>query len=162
MKINNKFYISVLFISLFIISLNPLNAADYKINIIKSDANSVELKIQFDEPQIIHGKNGNYAYYKKSSLIVNENYNLVPVVTRFISIAGKNPVISIIGSEKKTLALEQYLKISSDTIQTINTQPTAVIKYSGLYKSCDCMLCKYTPLQLIPTISHFHISKIFI
>ena len=112
MKINNKFYIPVLFFLLFIMSFNLLNAADYNIEVIKSTADNVELKIQFDEPQIINGKNGNYAYYKKSALLVNENYNLVPVITKFVSIAGKSPIVSIIKTEKKALDLKQYLKIS--------------------------------------------------
>ena len=148
MKINNKFYIPVLFFLLFIMSFNLLNAADYNIEVIKSTADNVELKIQFDEPQIINGKNGNYAYYKKSALLVNENYNLVPVITKFVSIAGKSPIVSIIKTEKKALDLKQYLKISSDTIQTVNTQQIATIKYSGLYKKLSLYALQIYPVTV--------------
>ncbi len=159
MRMNNKLYIYILFLLSFTISF----AANYQIKVIKSQADEIELKIQFDKPQIIHGKNGNYAYYKKGALVVNENYKLVPLITKFISIAGKNPFVSIVATEKERINQKQYLKIISDTVKIVNTQKIAVIKYSGLYKNIPLYALQLYPVSVNPDNNSFtYIKKLHI
>jgi hypothetical protein len=150
MKILYKFKKNILTFTTLLFAVSSINAANYKVDLIKSDVNNIELKINFDAPQIIKDKNGSYAYYKKSNLVVNESYNLVPQIIKFISLTDKNPRVTIINQESAVITVNDYLTFSSDTIKTVNTKSKVSVKYSGMYKKTPLYVLTVYPISVNP------------
>jgi len=149
---------------LFFLSLFSLSIAQPTVQIVGQSSNSLQLKIDFPEQQLLHVENTtktsgiNYIYIKGLSLLQENGYPQIPFLTRMFSLPSTQVSYKIVEAQRKTIPVAGYLindvnepKAVESVPPVIQNKNTVEILYAGLFRDVPVFTLNIFPVSLDPT-----------
>jgi hypothetical protein len=146
---------------LIFLSLISLSVAQPTIQILGQSSNSLQLKIDFPEHQIIDvekrtpGPNSNYIYMKGLSLLEEEGYARVPYLTKMFSLPATQVSYRVLDIKRETIPVTRYLINSTKDQNSIQfatkgakNKNTIDISHHGLFRDVPVFTLNIFPVTI--------------
>lgn len=143
----NKYLIT----ALFLLSISFLYPANWRVVSVRTNPNSIYLKIQVDLPQLVMQDGRAFAAYEQAAYLVDQNQAYVPYFSKLFNLAGtKISAPRILSLKTQNIAVENYLRILNPNSGTHRTQDKVEAKYVGQFKKAPLFSLRIFPVQYNP------------
>ncbi|NOG47424.1 MAG: hypothetical protein HND50_19435 [Calditrichaeota bacterium] len=120
------------------------SASNFSSTILSQNSETIRIKFLFEEPVLIDGELGQYAFYKSASLATKSDGTLVPVINKLFSLVGTNPKIRIVSQKQQSFTIDNY---SVDKSNHLDELKKANVAFVGKYRDLNVFSINIVPVE---------------